>query len=170
VLLADAAAEVDGQLVLGPLDVPRVPVAEPVVGLLDLAPVADGLAERNWRFPLDLPCVTPVPGGAWKVSLQLAETTGYTEEESDLDADRLAAPLELRNWRPGDQYLRRGASHPEKIKTLFQEWRIPLWERRNWPVVTMSDEIVWAKLFGPDARFAATTSSRRIVRISVLAA
>jgi tRNA(Ile)-lysidine synthase len=131
-------------------------------------PVADGLTGRNWRFPLQLPGVTPIPGGPSKVSTLLAEGTGYTEREGDLDADCLAAPLELRNWRPGDQYLRRGRSHLEKVKTLFQEWRIPLWERRNWPVIVMSDEIVWVKLFGTAAKFAASARSRRIVSISIL--
>ena len=32
----------------------------------------------------------------------------------------LSGPLELRNWRPGDQYQPTGTAGEEKIKTLFQ--------------------------------------------------
>ena len=42
-----------------------------------------------------------------------------------------------------------GRSGEEKIKTFFQEARIPLWERRHWPVLTDGDSIVWSRRFGP---------------------
>ena len=53
-----------------------------------------------------------------------------------LDAERFTGSLELRNWRPGDQYQAQGRADAGKIKSLFQEFRVPLWERRNWPVIT----------------------------------
>ena len=59
-----------------------------------------------------------------------------TVERVWLDGTKVAGPLELRNWRPGDQYRRVGSAGEEKIKTFFQEARIPLWERRHWPVLT----------------------------------
>ena len=60
-----------------------------------------------------------------------------------LDWERCAGSLSsqglrLRNWRPGDQYQPQGRAAAEKIKTLFQEYRVPLWERRTWPVVDQS--------------------------------
>jgi tRNA(Ile)-lysidine synthase len=63
--------------------------------------------------------------------------------------------LELRNWRPGDQYQPTGSSCQQKIKTLFQEARVPLWERRHWPVLTDRSGIIWARQFGPAAACAA---------------
>jgi tRNA(Ile)-lysidine synthase len=77
----------------------------------------------------------------------------------------VSGSLELRNWRPGDQYRPAGRHGPEKIKTLFQESRIPLWERRNWPVIVRGDEIIWVRLFGPAAEYVAGTESRSILFI-----
>jgi len=90
-----------------------------------------------------------------------------------LDWDRCASSLSspglrLRNWRPGDQYQPHGRSAAEKIKTLFQEYRVPLWERRTWPVVVHEGEnesIVWSRGFGVESRFAAGPESRRVLII-----
>ena len=79
----------------------------------------------------------------------------YNEGMGCLDWNRISGSLEIRNWRPGDQYQRVGHAEPEKIKFLFHEARIPLWERRHWPVLTSGDAILWAPQFGPSAGFAA---------------
>jgi len=82
-----------------------------------------------------------------------------------LDWERCAGSLSLRNWRPGDQYHPRGRSGSEKIKTLFQEFRIPLWERRTWPVIARGDSILWTRRFGAAREFAAGPESREILAI-----
>ncbi|HYP04617.1 MAG TPA: tRNA lysidine(34) synthetase TilS [Bryobacteraceae bacterium] len=88
----------------------------------------------------------------------------YNKEDDWLDADRLSGPLELRNWRPGDRFTRVGHSS-EKIKTLFQLARIPIWDRQGWPVITSGDEIVWTRRFGVSAEFVPGTESSRFLRI-----
>jgi tRNA(Ile)-lysidine synthetase-like protein len=81
--------------------------------------------------------------------------------------DRASVPdsLYVRNWEPGDEYRRAGHEKSEKIKSLFQEHRILLWDRRRWPVLVMDDEIVWSRRFGAAAEFQATDVSRAIVRL-----
>jgi len=71
---------------------------------------------------------------------------------------------QLRNWHPGDQFVRAGHSS-EKIKTLFQLARIPIWDRQGWPVITCGDRIVWTRRFGVSSEFAAGSESRRLLRI-----
>jgi tRNA(Ile)-lysidine synthetase-like protein len=73
--------------------------------------------------------------------------------------------LELRNWRPGDQYRRVGQSKQEKIKFLFQEGRVPLWERRDWPIITYNGVVLWVRRFGAAAEFAANPSTRQVLRV-----
>ena len=60
--------------------------------------------------------------------------------------------LELRAWRPGDEYCIRGAQHPSKVKDLFQKARVPSWRRASWPMITGKGKILWAKEFGPSAK------------------
>lgn len=73
--------------------------------------------------------------------------------------------LHIRNWEPGDEYCRAGHGKSEKIKSLFQEFRILLWQRRRWPVLVIGDQIVWSRRFGAAAKFQATDESRSIVRL-----
>jgi hypothetical protein len=49
---------------------------------------------------------------------------------------------------------------------MFQEARIPLWERRTWPVVTGAGRILWSRSFGPASDVAADSSSGVVLRIS----
>jgi len=91
-------------------------------------------------------------------------------EEAVLDGDCLLAPepqaLAVRNWQPGDRLHRPGQRTAEKVKTLFQEYRIPLWERRHWPVMVAGGKVVWVRGFGIAADCDASDKSRRLLRLS----
>jgi tRNA(Ile)-lysidine synthase len=126
--------------------------------------------ERNYRLPLTVPGRVQVPGSEALIAIELIQgDCVYNDSVSCVDWHRVSGTLELRNRRPGDQYRPVGHSHPEKIKTLFQNMRIPLWERRDWPVITSGDAIIWSRLFGPAADYAADSTSRAILEIRELA-
>jgi tRNA(Ile)-lysidine synthase len=91
-------------------------------------------------------------------------------EIADLDGDVIfpgnsSYSLQARNWEPGDDMARNPGGKPEKLKSLFQDFRVLLWERRNWPVLVAGDEIVWSKAFGSAARFKANDESRNVLRL-----
>jgi tRNA(Ile)-lysidine synthase len=131
------------------------------------------LPDGGYRLAAAIPGIVPVPGASLAFSLELiekAETSEgsnsvYNDRVGCLDWQRLSGSLELRNWRPGDQYQPSGSTGKEKVKTLFQRARIPLWERRHWPVLTDGPSIVWVRLFGPAAEFAAGAGSSMILKI-----
>ena len=54
---------------------------------------------------------------------------------------------------------------PVEIKTLFQDYRIPLWERRRWPVIVQGDSIVWTRRFGAAKAFAASPESESVILV-----
>lgn len=132
---------------------------------LRLAP--PGAEAQDWEITLTAPGSVPLEGGKSLLRLEILPQSGYTEEGGgdDLDGFRIEGPLQLRNWRPGDRYQPVGRNHPEKIKTLFQKARIPVWERRNWPVMTMAGRILWVRRFGPAAEFAARAGCGKVLRI-----
>jgi tRNA(Ile)-lysidine synthetase-like protein len=106
--------------------------------------------------------------------IEKSETSGslqnvYNTEMGCLDWKRLAGSLELRNWRFGDQYQPIGTSGAEKIKTLFQLQRIPVWERAQWPVLTSGASIVWTRRFGVSAAFAAGPESNVVLKVGEVA-
>ncbi|HEV2687917.1 MAG TPA: tRNA lysidine(34) synthetase TilS [Bryobacteraceae bacterium] len=146
-------------------------------GWMRLAPLkpANARKERDFSLPLAAPGSVELPGSSARITLQVLEKAEYGEPYAtvgnELDWQRLrpapdALPsLELRNWRPGDQYRRVGKSKDEKIKFLFQEARVPLWERRDWPIITYEGTILWTRRFGAAADFAAGPSTRVVLQV-----
>jgi tRNA(Ile)-lysidine synthase len=130
-------------------------------------------APGGYRLPASVPGLVPVPGTGIAISLELIEKAETLESPDSVynsgtgwvDWRSLSGSLEIRNWRPGDQYQPTGSAGEEKIKTLFQKARIPRWERRHWPVVTDKSAIVWARQFGAAMRFAATPACTTVLRI-----
>jgi tRNA(Ile)-lysidine synthase len=129
----------------------------------------------DFSFPIQPPGTVELPNGSSRITLQILEKVESLRAcgtlVNELDWERLTSPdltpsgLEVRNWRPGDQYQRVGQSRKQKIKMLFQEARIPLWERWNWPIVTYNGCIVWARRFGAAAEFAAGPATRFVLEV-----
>jgi tRNA(Ile)-lysidine synthase len=126
-----------------------------------------------YRQPASVPGSLRIPGTDIDVRLELIENP-RTLDETDcvynnwmggLDWRRLSGPLEWRNWQAGDRYGPSGSTGEEKIKTLFQRARVPLWDRRNWPVLLDGPAIVWVRQFGPAAEYEANSGSRWVLAI-----
>jgi tRNA(Ile)-lysidine synthase len=139
---------------------------------LRLAPAHfDTRIERNFSVPITIPGETKVPERQLSIDMeQFTPSRVYNGVVNALDWAKCRGSLHLRNWRPGDQLER--ADRPGaavKIKTLFQEYRIPLWERRRWPVIVMGDsvegDIVWTRKFGAARQFAASLETESVVLV-----
>jgi tRNA(Ile)-lysidine synthase len=92
----------------------------------------------------------------------------------NLDREALGGEIALgqlivRNWKPGDEYRPTGYRGVKKVKELFQEHRVLLWERRHWPVLDLNGEIVWARGFGPAAKFQMEQDYCRTVSLTYVA-
>ena len=87
----------------------------------------------------------------------------YNGFVSCLDWNRIVGPLEVRNWQPGDRYQPVGYAGEEKVKILFQRARVPIWERQGWPVIIHGGEVVWARKFGPAARFVSAAGGSKLL-------
>jgi tRNA(Ile)-lysidine synthase len=134
----------------------------------------------DFSVPLQIPGSVELPGSSARIVLQVLEKDASTQPSvrvpcakvvDELDWQRLyrgegAPSLELRNWRPGDQYRRVGQTKPEKVKFFFQEARVPVWERRDWPIITYHGKIVWARRFGAAAEFATSPQTRSVLQVA----
>jgi tRNA(Ile)-lysidine synthase len=136
-----------------------------------LAPPATGGAEgRDYDLAAPAPGRVELPGGRSSLGLELEPSAGgagsaYNRGGTELDWDRISGVLRARSWRPGDRYRPVGHASGTKIKSLFQEARIPLWERRGWPVLTCGDSIVWSRKFGAAADYAVSGETRSVLRV-----
>ncbi len=131
------------------------------------------LSTSGYCLPAPVPGTLRVPGTGMGISLELIEKTEtssqfdsvYNDKVGCLDWGSLSGSLELRSWQPGDRYQPAGSAGEEKIKTLFQSARIPIWERRHWPILVDGASIVWARRFGPAAGLTASASTRTILQV-----
>ncbi len=108
-----------------------------------------------------------VPPGT-QICANFKEEQQLLLERAFLDGDRIARNSAeglfcVRNWEPGDQLHRIGHKGAKKIKSLFQENRVPLWMRRHWPIVVCGDEIVWARQFGVAVNFTVSKEQGGVV-------
>lgn len=157
-----AAREGSGRIQLPSLDVYRS------FDWLRLAPIGiDTRQERDFEVALAIPGRTEVKDRQLTIEMELVDLSRvYNGEVQGLDWERAPHSLKLRNWRPGDQYQPQGRASAEKIKTMFQEFRVPLWERRAWPVIVQGDDaIVWSRKFGVAVQFAAQPGSEKMLTI-----
>jgi tRNA(Ile)-lysidine synthase len=132
---------------------------------------------QGYAVPLQVPGTVELPGACARITLQVLEKSDFSQPcgkvVNELDWQRLTSlsdvppSLEVRNWRPGDEYRPAGKPNEQKIKFLFQDARVPSWERGNWPIITYNETIVWSKRFGAAAEFAAGPSTRVVVRVEV---
>jgi tRNA(Ile)-lysidine synthase len=148
--------------------------------LIRLAPPLTAPRDRGeFSFAMQVPGSVELPGSGTRITLQVLEKYGAKQGTTqpcatvvnELDWQRFergrnVPSLELRNWRPGDQYRRVGQSKAEKVKFFFQESRIPLWERGNWPIITYNETIVWARRFGAAAEFATGPETRSVLQVA----
>jgi tRNA(Ile)-lysidine synthase len=131
----------------------------------------------GYRWAATVPGTLRVPGADFAICLELIEKAEtfevpesvYNSEMGCLDWRRLSSSLELRNWKAGDQYQPLGSTGEAKIKTLFQQARIPVWERADWPVLTDGESIIWTRHFGPAAQFVAGPGSGPVLQIREVA-
>ena len=165
-----AGGEGHGRLQLPDLDVFRS------FEWLRIAPPREGSrSNRDYGFEVVPPAKVRIPGAGFSIYLDLLELdlleiseSGYTEEVNLLAVECVTEPLELRNWRPGDRYARPGRSS-EKIKALFQQERVPIWDRQGWPVLTSGGKILWARKFGVSVEVVPSASTIKVVCVTEIA-
>ncbi|MEO8051934.1 MAG: tRNA lysidine(34) synthetase TilS, partial [Acidobacteriota bacterium] len=160
-----AQAEGDGRLRLPGLDIRRS------FDWVRIAPAA-------WR--LDLPITRLAIPGAYALAdgcclhlevaphgsaLRPALKKDATLKAAELSLRRLPLVLELRGWQAGDHYRPQGHSRDLKVKEMFQMERVPSWRRSSWPIVSSRDTILWARMFGAAAEFAAGAEPGPVLRV-----
>jgi tRNA(Ile)-lysidine synthase len=130
-----------------------------------------GLPSREYEIAVEVPGTYVIPGSDLSLSFEvldksrLSADSRYNDKVGVLDWRAVSGPIQLRNWRPGDQYTPLGSAAEKRVKTLFQEARVPIWERRRWPVLTGGNSILWVRRFGPAAQAAAAPGAGEVLAI-----
>ncbi len=86
-----------------------------------------------------------------------------------LDYDRVAAPVTVRNYQPGDRFYPLGLGGSKKLKDFFIDNKIPPRKRHNIPIILFQDNIAWVGGLRIDERFRITPATRNVLKIQLLA-
>lgn len=92
-----------------------------------------------------------------------------SEIEAFFDAGLLPETLLVRNFRAGDRFRPLGMHGHKKVKDLFIEKKVPLSQRRTFPLVLAGEEILWIPRLGR-SEFAKTgPRTREILKVKIAA-
>ncbi|MGH9554184.1 MAG: tRNA lysidine(34) synthetase TilS [Terriglobales bacterium] len=109
---------------------------------------APGQVTPDYEYRLSVPGEVQVAEIGSVIRASLIPAAGAAGEYNALLPD---AELVVRNWRAGDRFQPAHTRSPKKVKTLLQERRVALGERRLWPVVLSGATIIWMRGFSAPA-------------------
>lgn len=90
---------------------------------------------------------------------------GSLKTDGAIDWERIAPPLRLKQWEPGDRFHPIDKSKPRPVREYFQKLRVPSWERPFWPMISDSGGIIWIHGVGAARRVAAEQNAARRLAI-----
>jgi tRNA(Ile)-lysidine synthase len=84
------------------------------------------------------------------------------------DAEKLSAPIIIRNFRHGDRFVPLGMRGQKKVKKFFIDLKVPSEKRALTPILTSEDNLAWICGYRIDDRFKVTRETRKIIRVRVI--
>jgi tRNA(Ile)-lysidine synthase len=127
-------------------------------------------AKGGYCYPVEVPGETRIPelGSTFLFRIVNSHGTGKQYNSVDgpkVDLSKLKGELRIRSWQAGDSFRPVGSPKVKKVKELFQERRIPLGNRKLWPVLDCGKSVIWVRGFPPDVQVAASPATEHLVTI-----
>jgi tRNA(Ile)-lysidine synthase len=128
-------------------------------------------APEDYSYLLAIPGEVAVPelGSTIRATLisdGKQKVSGYNEA-SLLNPNLLGPELMVRNWRAGDRFFPAHSQSPKKVKELLQPGRLgetfSLAQRKTWPVIECSGQIVWMRGFPVSGDFASSSGDAILI-------
>jgi tRNA(Ile)-lysidine synthase len=83
-----------------------------------------------------------------------------------VDAEKLKFPLLVRNWEEGDKFQPLGMSGTKLVSDFFVDLKLPVFKKKQVPIILSDDKIVWVGGFRPDHRFRVDQKSNNVMQIT----
>src|SRR5207248_5337374 len=135
-------------------------------------------AETNYfRYPLSIPGEVSLPEQGFVVAAELVAAEAGARALRDnvrnraravMAADGLAAPLAVRNRRPGDRFQPFGLDGRKKLQDYLVDRKVARADRDRVPlVVDESDRILWVAGHEIDEAFRVTEASQAVLILTL---
>jgi tRNA(Ile)-lysidine synthase len=86
--------------------------------------------------------------------------------EAVMDRDRVTFPIFLRPSKQGDRFRPLGLGGTKKIKDFFIDLKVPRTQRRQIPILSSRDHILWVVGYRLDDRVKVTSSTKQALRLN----
>ncbi|MDG1285180.1 MAG: tRNA lysidine(34) synthetase TilS [Flavobacteriaceae bacterium] len=109
-----------------------------------------------------------IPNQPFDLKLEIHTAIGPTSKDVlYLDFELLQFPLQLSHWNAGDYFYPSGMNGKKKLSKYFKDEKFSLVEKENTVVLYSKNAVVWIVGMRADKRFMATTSSTKILKLSI---
>lgn len=85
-----------------------------------------------------------------------------------LDFDKVAFPLTIRSFRPGDRLQPLGMEGEKKVKDLFIDYKIPATQRKKIPLLFKNDQLLWVAGVRLDHRVRLQPETQKVLRVELI--
>ena len=92
----------------------------------------------------------------------------FDKKSMFIDNEKIAGEIYVRHWIKGDRISPIGMRGTKLISDLFSDEKIPLHQKRTWPIVCDQEHILFAPSLCIDRRKIATSKSKEILKISLV--
>jgi len=102
------------------------------------------------------------------VNLSKIQNVNNLFSNNMIDCDKIEGKLQVRTRCEGDKMRLYGSKYTKTLKKLFTEFKIPLDERENLPVIADDMGVIWVYKIGVSNRCAVDDTTKRIYKIETL--
>ena len=99
--------------------------------------------------------------------LNVFEYKNSDKRSISLDYDKINGDLVIRNRRPGDSMIPCGMKGRKKIKDIFIDLKIPAEERESKLIIADDDKILWLEGFRIHNSLKVSSSTKKILNITM---
>ena len=116
---------------------------------------------EEWLVPFENG-VFNTPVGSF--CIEVASSAEYKSSDA-VDADKIKGELAMSSRKEGDRFFSKARKNTKTLKKLFNEAKIPSWERNNIAILRDDENLIWIDGFGTDGKYLPDINSKNILII-----
>ena len=93
------------------------------------------------------------------------ETASSAEYNNAVDADKIKGELVMSSRKEGDRFFSKARKNTKTLKKLFNEAKIPSWERNNIAILRDEENVIWIDGFGTDGKYLPDINTKNVLII-----
>jgi tRNA(Ile)-lysidine synthase len=103
-----------------------------------------------------------------KLNIEEMEQISTEKKTAVFDAGKLKFPLKIRKWKNGDVFVPFGMKNNKKLSDFFIDNKFSLLDKEKVYILESDGQIMWVMGYRTDNRFRIDSTTRKVIRISLL--